>query len=211
MQLIEFPDYKSYVDIQKWTVGRRGIGPFFHAVAMKKMCRWMKWYRRRDGKPLNGICHGARNGLEADEFTKHFPGSTVIGTDLFPHSGRSANYSGFSEVIEWDFSEQKEEWIGVFDFVYSNSLDHARDPLVCLRVWLDQLKPKGCMFIQWGMARVKASGGDCFGATIPELIRMINEVGKVVELLYVKAPYKDNDILQRRGLETITLVALKKT
>jgi SAM-dependent methyltransferase len=208
MKLKIFPDYESYVKMQKATVDRKLSGPFFTSAEIARECNWM----RKHGKYgiLQGICHGARAGLESDEFIKHFPKAKVFGTDLFPFSGKSARNPGKSEVIEWDFSKQKEEWIGKFDFVYSNSLDHARDPVQTVQVWMEQLKPNGCLLLQWTRGHTVVCRGDCFGGSFLDYMEILNTYGKVVDLLYVNVPKTKRNRLQFKALESVNFVTVKK-
>ena len=160
---------------------------------------------------LLGICHGARNGLEADEFVKHFPESTIIGTDLFPFSGRSREYKVKSKMIKHDFSNKVRRWIGKFDFVFSNSLDHARDPIKTLNVWIRQLNSNGHLFVHWTANHTRSGRGGCFGADLYDYIELMNSVGELVDLLYCKVVrVRGNYYLQRRGLETVALVVKPK-
>ena len=182
MKLITFPDYEQYVAAQRRTLSRRGMGPYFNGVQIWKNCDWLRRFLGRGAE--KGICHGARNGLECDEFKKHFPSVTVFGTDLFPFSGRSALHRGKSEVVQHDFSLPKPEWTGAFDFVYSNSLDHARDPVVAVQLWLSQLK------------------GDDFGASLWEWVQLGNLLGRTVELIYSKVEWSRT---RRRCLESVTV------
>jgi len=214
MKRIEFKTYEQYIKAQKRTVGKRGLGPYFTDIECYRIVEWLKNHRTINSS-ISGICHGARNGLEADvldaELARFYIRVKMLATDLFPHSGKSAHYKTKTNVIECDFSEQNDEWIGAFDFVYSNSLDHARDPIQTLRVWFEQLRPCGCLFVQWTSGHRYASKGDCFGAELYEYISVINSVGVVTDLLYVDARKKTGRRgtrkLRRRALESIIIVA----
>ena len=206
MQLKVYDDYYKYVRSQQKTVHRRGIACYFTDVEIQKICEWIK---AKGIEPLKAVCHGARNGAEADEFVSNFPGLEAFGTDLFPYSGRSVKIKTNSKVIEHDFSKEVKEWKDSFDIVYTNSLDHARYPEKTLRVWLDQLTANGFLFVQWTSGHVIASGGDCFGATLYEYIQLINSVGTVVDLIYNKSPYMKHNNRRRRALESIVVVGCK--
>lgn len=212
VKLLTFKDYEGYVHAQRRTVRRKGPGPYFFDVEIEAVCKWMKEYGSEralyvsNDPSLCGICHGARNGLEADEFKKHFTGADVIGTDLFPHSGRSASVKTESEVVQHDFSVRKQEWMGIFDWVYSNSLDHALDPAVAIQVWLEQLRPGGHLFVQWSRADTGVKGGDCFGASLNEHMDLMNMTGDLVDLIYVRVKRERGNILRRRSGEVVILV-----
>ncbi len=214
-KLLKFDTYEDYVKAQEETALRRRAGPFFADMTIEKICRWMYVVGMLDylseGNHLKGICHGARNGLEADEFKNDHPRIDAFGTDLFPFCGKSAKRRGESDVIEWDFSKQKDEWIGKFDFVYSNSLDHARYPDKTLLIWLDQLKEEGVLFVEWSVSgKVEVNKGDCFAARIEEIIKLMNTVGTIKDLIYSNCPLDKKNRLRRNGLETLVFVVGKK-
>jgi len=216
MELLEFKDYATYVKAQKRTVGKRGIGPYFTDLQMDSIAAWM--YLR--GKRVdNGICHGARDGLEVREFQRVFPTAAFFGTDLFPYSSRIERDKCFKKkhpVIAHDFSEVSEEWVGKFDLVYSNSLDHARDPVKAMNTWIGQLNQNGYLFLVWDKAYVLAKGGDCFGASLYEYMELANQVGVLHDLLYVSILHIPWEICKRkretrrRGTEAVVLVIGKK-
>jgi len=201
---IEFPSQEAYVHAQLKTVRRRSGNVFF---SDREVARAAAWLRSAGARVRSGICHGARNGLEVAEFSTHFPRAAWVGTDLFPHSGKSAAYSPKGvEVVKHDFSERKPEWVGVWDVVYSNSLDHARDPKAALSVWLEQLSPDGACFVQWTAADLTVGGGDCFGGTLWEWVGLANSVGFVEDLLYCRTTWMRANILRTRGLESVLIV-----
>jgi len=207
MKLIPFRDDEHYLEAQRRTVVRRGLGPFFCDVEMIRIAEWIK----QNGLQVKkGICHGARNGLECDELMRHLPLSKIVGTDLFPHSGKSKQLKGKAEVIEWNFSKINNEWIDAFDVVYTNSLDHAQHPKETLRVWMDQLTWNGALFVQWSRADVNVKSGDCFGADAIEYVDLMNKVGRLVDMLYVKTDWQKGSMLRRHGLECIVFVVRKK-
>ncbi len=210
VKLKTFKDYEAYLQAQRVSVRHRGAGPYFTSAEFEKIASWMNSHLKF---VRYGICHGARNGLEADEFKKHFsePGADIFGTDLFPFSGKSVLNPGKSGVVEHDFSVRKEEWVGAFDFVYSNSLDHARDPAEAVSVWLEQLRPGGFLFVQWATSHdATPKKGDCFGANLYEYICLMNSVGELVDLLYSSVPFVRRNAMQARALEVVVLVAKPK-
>ncbi|MDX1484597.1 MAG: hypothetical protein R3229_08960 [Alphaproteobacteria bacterium] len=113
----------------------------------------------RLGRGARGICRGARNGYEVQKLAELL-GSKVIGTDISDTATR------FENMVEWDFHEQNDQWIGQFGFVYTNSLDQAFDPEKALATWAEQITDDGLIFIEHttdhGPAR--ADEMDPFGA-----------------------------------------------
>ena len=176
MEFVTFATERHYLKAQRRANHRKSNCPAFTECEIAMIAGDML-RRSRVQKQLRGICHGARNGLEAAKLCSSIDTRemNVISTDLFPID---------NTVLEWDFRKPRNEWIGIFDFVYSNSLDHARNPWDCLRVWLAQLKPNGRIYIQWTPSHLTVRGGDCFGASLNEYIAVIDEVGKVEDLLY---------------------------
>ena len=99
----------------------------------------IKKYRKQTIK--HGICHGTRRGSE-QKYLREFTGcEQIFGTDI------SHTASKFDNTIEWDFHEIKEEWIGKFDLIYTNSLDQSYDPIYCLKQWLKTLSIEGICII----------------------------------------------------------------
>lgn len=91
---------------------------------------------------IRGICHGVRTGKEVEWFFEHLPYlCVVIGTEIGEISSPL--------VVMHDMTERKEEWVGYFDFVYSNSFDHAYPPDETFRVWMEQLKPGGTLILEY--------------------------------------------------------------
>ena len=108
-----------------------------------------------------GICHGVRTGYEVWWFREYLH-SDVIGTELGaadpPH------------VYEWDFNKQNPEWIGKFDFVYSNSHDHAFDIHETLKTWKEQIRPGGALILEHSPGHEASTELDPIGLQVEELM-----------------------------------------
>ena len=99
--------------------------------------------KRFGNKALNGICHGVRTGYEVDWFLKGLPiDSTCLGTDIEPSA------TAHPRVVTQDFHEPRADWLSSFDFVYTNSQDHALEPRLALSTWMNQLKPNGLLLLE---------------------------------------------------------------
>ena len=126
------------------------------------------------GIPKFGICHGTRRGNEQLWF-RQFLGMDVevIGTEI------SDTAKQFPYTVQHDFHEQRLEWIGKADFVYSNSWDHTYDPNKAFHVWMESLRPGGIMLIEHSMGHLPeyTSEMDPFGVTFRELVEFIDNVG----------------------------------
>ena len=114
---------------------------------------------RSNGLGATGICHGARNGFEVTWLREHL-GGDIIGTDI------SETATEFPHMYIWDFHEDNPDWLGRFDFVYTNSLDQAMEPARALNAWAKQITPRGRIYVEHTMAHSAqgASAMDPFGA-----------------------------------------------
>lgn len=180
MKLHKFGSYKEYIDAQ--VKGSKSHGNIlFNDRQIFRIAQYILANKPRRHFPINGICHGARQGLEVELFLDQYPQANIIGTDLAPQK---------ECVIEWDFQQQKPEWVEHFDFVYSNSLDHSNEPEKCISIWLDQLTQGGFLFLMWSplytlaRAAVPHRGGDCFGASLDEYMQIFDKIGIVRDLIY---------------------------
>ena len=88
------------------------------------------------------LCHGTRNAAEQKLFKEKYPAAEILGTEI------SYTATKFPMTIQLDFHEQKPEWIGKWDIIYSNSFDHSYDPVKCMSTWADQLSNKGSLCIE---------------------------------------------------------------
>jgi SAM-dependent methyltransferase len=112
-------------------------------------------------RPSSGICHGARNGWEV-ETLRNLLGCDVVGTDIAP---TAADYG----LIQMDFHTLPDGWAGRFDFVYSNSLDHAHDPATAVANWVRSLRFGGRLYLSHCRNSERAQNlADCYGASLAE-------------------------------------------
>ena len=86
---------------------------------------------------------------------------SVIGSELAPGKFDPLTF-------EHDFNTVREEWLGRFSFIYSNSFDHSFDPEVTLKTWGDQLHPKGVIVLEHTRMHVKPSKTDPTGGKIAD-------------------------------------------
>ena len=121
--------------------------------------------------PERGMCHGVRCGAEVKWFFDYMK-CPVYGTEI----GKSDhNY-----IYKWDFNYSLPVWLGKFDFIYSNSFDHAYDPAATLEVWAEQLRPGGLLILEWskkhehtGAVSKKNNAMDPVSITFDELIKSV--------------------------------------
>lgn len=145
---------------------------------------------RSEGRPLRrGLCHGVRRGNEQKWFSERL-GIEVIGTDI------SDTAKDFPNTIQWDFHEHNPDWVGAFDFVYTNSHDHAYDPKKAIGEWVGQLSATGSLFLEHTMAHAESGANelDPFGVDpryLPFLIASWSEgryaVTRVLEPPHTKS------------------------
>jgi hypothetical protein len=131
-----------------------------------------------------GVCHGVRTGYEVQKLRELLPGVDVIGTEIAP--------STVPHVVGgWDYHESKPEWLGAFDFVYSNSWDHSYDPALMLDRWLASLTPGGRIFLEWTPNHLPSAvhRADCFGASRETLRKLIAQHGVLEADLPVRRPF----------------------
>ncbi len=66
----------------------------------------------------------------------------MVGTDI------SDTATQFPNSVQWDFHDRNEDWVGQFDFVYTNSHDQGWNPQQAFTTWLEQIKDDGVLFIE---------------------------------------------------------------
>lgn len=177
MKLLQFDTYESYVEAQTAT-NKQKLNNVW--VSERELRQIADYYKTRVRRPTFGICHGVRNGYEVQKL-RELLGFNIIGTEI------SETADLFENVIQWDFHDSKEEWIGNVDFLYSNSWDHSCDPERMFATWLRCLSPQGRCFLQWSPnhAEQGVGGADCFGVSLDELKQIIEAHGRIEEVLHV--------------------------
>ena len=166
MTIHKYRTNEEYVQAQVAANGEK-IG--FVWVQSKNVKQIASRIERLGMKPRVGLCHGTRGGQEQKLFMKHLPRCAVVGTEIAPSAAL------FPLTICWDFHDPL--WEGLCDFVYSNSFDHAADPERALMTWLASLAPDGVLIIEWGSYHEEATETDPFGATIEELLTLVEKCG----------------------------------
>ena len=153
--------YDQYRDMQVFTNKRKLTQVWADDGTLAAVARFLadRGVTGKGSAGVRGICHGARNGYEVAKL-RELTGAEVIGTDI------SDTATQFPNMVVWDFHQINPDWLGAFDFVYTNSLDQAMQPDKALASWAGQLKPGGCIFIEhtMGHSAQGASEMDPFGA-----------------------------------------------
>lgn len=148
--------YDEYRDMQIFTNKRKLDRVWADEGTLAALAGYLQ---NRAEPARRGICHGARNGFEVEKL-RALTGAEVIGTDI------SDTATQYPHMFVWDFHNENPQWLGAFDFVYTNSLDQAMQPDRALATWARQLTPGGVIFIEhtMGHSAAGASEMDPFGA-----------------------------------------------
>lgn len=145
---------------------------------------------------LFGVCHGVRCGEELDLFERAVGGHWV-GTEICP------DLCDGVRILHQDFSDVPDEWLGSMDIVYTNALDHARNPQETVAGWLKCLSTTGRLYVEWTKWSNKLGGGrnkaDCFAATEEEHRDMFEAVGTVENVLALKTGRLQRKIFVIKG------------
>lgn len=136
-RLMSYSSYDEYVAVQTNGNKRKINQVFADEATIDVICDYI---RASIPNAKRGLCHGSRNGAEVRWFAERL-GVDVVGTDI------SDTASQFG-LTQWDFHNENPEWTGQFDFVYTNSHDHAHDPKKAFTTWVAQLAPGGKLFIE---------------------------------------------------------------
>lgn len=177
MKLFTFRDNEHYVEAQRRiTLTKCGRGDDGGQFATAAVAEFMWFFHPHPVQ--NGLCHGVRRGKELDLFRNVFPASTWIGTELV------AELCNGEDVFHFDFHDLKPDWLGKFDVVYSNSLDHSHTPSLAVERWLEQVsRPHGTLYIEWSRwhnSCCKDNEADCFAASKEEYLELLSGCGEVV-------------------------------
>lgn len=171
---IKFKDYETYKQNQIFKNNQKLDSVYVSDEELVKISKDIK----SKIEPKIGICHGSRNGYEVCKL-KELLNCEVIGTDI-------ANSAKKFGLLQHDFHEIKDEWIGKFDFIYTNSLDHAYDPETAIKNWSKCLSEKGLIYIEHTDDHAgEIDFADCFSADFDDYVRLISKYLNVVRVLKV--------------------------
>lgn len=197
--LYRYPDYETYREIQQ-EGNRRKINWQFVPQSHIKLCA--EFLENAVGPVAFGICHGTRSGSEQAWFAQALSGNPdIIGTEI------SDNATDFPKTVQWDFHDPNPEWEGRADFVYSNSWDHAFEPLRAFSSWMQSLRPGGVMLLDHTAGHVarKANQLDSFGIKRGRLQRLLR-----TEFQDIAEPVDALDFTQRNPDYPAHVVVMRK-
>lgn len=178
-RLLHFETYDDYRAAQIETNHAKAENVW---VSDRELMLLADYVRRNIKDARRGVCHGVRTGYEVERLRELLE-IDVIGTEIAD--------SDAPHVVRCDYHDRRDEWIGAFDFVYSNSWDHSYDPDLMLERWLESLTPAGRLFLEWTPYHEPASvgGADCFGATIHALRDFIRRHAILEAELRIRRPF----------------------
>ena len=141
MKIFEYDSYGEYVRFQT-AANKKKINNVFVREST------IKGIKSQFPSAQSILCHGTRNGAEIKFFQRSYgKDATVLGTEI---SDTATNYAN---TVQWDFMKSNPEWVGKYDIVYSNAFDHCTDPEHTLKVWSDQIKENGRLFIELALGK----------------------------------------------------------
>lgn len=148
-------DYEAYRQAQT-SKARRNVGDVW--ADPKTLDVIADYAAARVGQARLALCHGVKSGMESDHLGRRL-GCRALGTDIAPPPDAK-------DVVEWDFHERNEAWVGQASVIYTNALDHAYDPGKAMDAWVEQLAPDGLIFVEHTKLHgpEASSAADPFGA-----------------------------------------------
>jgi SAM-dependent methyltransferase len=176
MQLYKYTSYGEYKKAQiDYNVLKQDL-VWAKRTIIKSVAGYLKRF-----EPKLGMCHGVRNGAEMKMFEKYLPGCQVHGTEI------SYTAENLKNVFIWDFHEVHDQWLDTYDFIYSNSLDHAYNPAKAVRAWGRCIKSGGHIIIEHTRNHMDSTVHDPFGVRYDEFKPLLSEwLGKKFSVEYVK-------------------------
>ena len=187
--LHEYESYEQYREIQIHHNKRKIKSVWADEVTLDRVAKILEEQSR--GINVSGLCHGTRNGFEQNFLNQSYPYIRAIGTDI------SDTAKDYENSLQWDFHDERNDWVGAFDFVYSNSLDQSWKPRLALTTWLNQVKKGSVVIIEHtkGHAPLGASEMDPFGVRPVAMPYVLTEwFGDQIAITHSKAKKGNLDI-----------------
>lgn len=179
--LHQYKSYEEYAETQKFHNRRKLENVWADDLTLALVARLIQENASSsdEGRPIRGLCHGARNGYEVKSLRNLLQTDRIIGTDI------SETAELFNDIYVWDFHDERQDWISQFDFIYTNSLDQSWRPFDALSCWLSQINSNGLIIIEHTKAHGVESAGamDPFGV-LPEFFPYVicQHFGKAISL-----------------------------
>lgn len=166
MKIHQYKDYNEYVESQI----EANIRKIKNIWVEKKTIQEIAC---RHGLANTILCHGTRNAAEQKYFKMFYPDADILGTEISP----TAN--DFPMTVQWDFNQVNDEWIGKYDIVYSNAIDHSCDPQKTLTAWKQQLSTNGVLYLEHAYSEIDnvARASDPLEIYEEEFNKLFDELG----------------------------------
>jgi len=169
MNIYEYKNYQHYLDAQNRTTKTKNNWVYANRETVKNI----SLYKGLGVK--NILCHGTRAAGEQKYFSEIYPNAYIIGSEI---CDTAENYP---MTVRWDFNKEKEEWIGKFDIVYTNSFDHSITPVETLNIWKNQLNKNGTLFLEYASKQSRCHEADPLDATDEEVRKMIIDNNMIIK------------------------------
>ena len=171
MEIFKYENYEDYVKEQTFYNKEKLSWSYFNKQGPRRgiIISCIKKYLG-NANNLDVICHGTRGGHEQKFFKEIFPKGHIQGTEI------SDTATKFPMTVEWDFTKQHPRWVDRFNLVYSNSFDHTIDPTETLRVWHEQLRKDGFLFIEWAENHSICGPSDPLNAKAEEIEKLKKKI-----------------------------------
>tara|TARA_A100001201_G_scaffold48632_1_gene48524 strand:+ start:2355 stop:2942 length:588 start_codon:yes stop_codon:yes gene_type:complete len=194
MEIYEYKDYEEYVRIQTETNKSKLGWSYFNKKGPRKdiIIKMAAKYLGETSLDKDVLCHGTRGGHEQLFFRNIFPKGHIQGTEI------SDTASQFPMTFQHDFTKQHPKLVNRFDLLYSNSFDHTIDPQETLRVWHEQLRENGFMFLEWSQRDAIGNKNDPLKATFEEIEKLIIESNFEIIETHNIGPHSGNMYICRK-------------
>eukprot|EP00928_Gymnodinium_smaydae_P091716 TRINITY_DN75444_c0_g1_i1.p1 TRINITY_DN75444_c0_g1~~TRINITY_DN75444_c0_g1_i1.p1 ORF type:complete len:359 (+),score=42.80 TRINITY_DN75444_c0_g1_i1:30-1106(+) len=147
---------------------------------------------------VRGLCHGAKTGTEVRSLRRFLrdghaqqEDTEVLGTDISPEAAAASQ----GDVIERDFHLVDASWSSAWDFIYSNTLDHAYDPVAALMIWRWCLRSSEGLLILHRSSfhtTMHVDAVDVYGASVGDTCTLLRLAGfEIVDVL--RTPEYDHE------------------
>ena len=206
MKIYKYKNYDEYVKCQQEANRRKSKNQWAVEQNIFTLANYIDKNLGNPDKKILGLCHGVRSGKEQEWFNKHLICAEVIGTEI--------GNAYALHTVKWDFNKVNPDWIGKFDFIYSNSFDHAFNPEKTLVIWSQQLKPGGIILLEYdkrnehtGEISMAANKTDPVSITVKELCEKIPawisnlEDIEILDMPVVKKVFQKTVVIKIKGSE----------
>mmetsp|Transcript_82055 Transcript_82055/g.265937 ORF Transcript_82055/g.265937 Transcript_82055/m.265937 type:complete len:357 (-) Transcript_82055:186-1256(-) len=207
-------EYEAYAKAQREKTNRELHVRFATERVLESVSMYLKrHFSTSNGmrKCLWGLCHGAKTGEEVRVLRQKLQegrgpscneNDAVLGTDISLEAAKAS----MGDVIQFDFHLVNMDWKGVWDFIYTNTLDHAYDPPRALVGWRWSLRNSNSVLVIHRSTfhnTMHIDGSDVYGGSIGDycsLLKMARfEIIDIIRLPATKLEIEEDLIFAVRG------------